>query len=389
MIFEQIYELNKDTELWWDSSPLVYEKWLEDFDKKNKTEKLNVVIKEAEKLYSKSNPTESLLRGVTTNPSLSLSAANSNREYWEKWLKELKSKRGKDNSRQVFWEFNVEIIKRGAEMFQQIFEKSKYRYGYICGQVDPRFLTDTWEMVKQGILLKQAIPNVSVKMPGTNEGIYGIMILTSLGIPTTATVTFVVPQFIAVAEAVKKGLEIARENKVDLSRWRSTIAVMLGRFEDSPEFAKQAKQTGIELSETDKRLAGIAVFKKAYKIFRERKYESKLLAASMRVGPVVDGKMKIWHIEKLIGADAVLAIFPNIFESFIINYQNENFKLAIDEPVSEEVIKKLLKIPYFRQGYVADGLKQQEFEKYPPVIETGADFQKSIDNLEKLSKGWG
>lgn len=138
-------------------------------------------------------------------------------------------------------------------------------------------------MVKQGIELHATCPNVMVKMPATEAGIDGIRVLSSLGISTNATLGFTVSQIMATARAAREGLSLAREKGVDLSRTRSMATLMLGRMEDAPAFGEQALAAGITLSESDRRWAGVAVARKAYRLLQEQQMETKLLLASMRL----------------------------------------------------------------------------------------------------------
>jgi len=131
-----------------------------------------------------------------------------------------------------------------------------------------------------------------IKSPATKEGIYNIMLLTALGIPTNATVCFTLPQIVAVAKAVRKGKKLGEKKGVDYSQWRSVITLMLGRFEGNKEFARQAQEAGVELTDEDMRWSGLALAKKAVRILKQEGFESKLLLCSSRPGPVVDGKQK-------------------------------------------------------------------------------------------------
>ncbi len=161
--------------------------------------------------------------------------------------------------------------------------------------------------------------------------------------------------------------------------------MMLGRYEDAPPLMEQAVGLGIELSEADLRWAGIAIFRKAHKLFHERGYPTKLLAASMRLGPTIDGKTSIWHLEKLAGADAVLTIFPNIFEGFMANYAQRPLEPQIDEPVPDEVLERLLRIPYFAQAYDEKGIAPEDFASHPALEATAKSFRKSMDNVEQFA----
>jgi transaldolase len=382
---ERLNDTAEGLEIWWDSSPLIFDGWCRTLlHAESDPRKREVLAQQLRRMYDPERPADSLFVGVTTNPPLSLQAIESDPDTWFPWIENLARSHPGASTYELFWKTYTEVVKRGAAMFSAKFEATGYKRGYLSGQVDPRVLQDTQEMIREGITLNQMARNVMIKMPGTKEGIYGITLLTALGIPTNATLVFTLPQLIAVAEAVKKGLKIARAGGVDLSRWRSVVTMMLGRFEDAKQMALDAQKAGIELTETDKRWAGVAIFKKAYRIFKQRGYESKLLGASMRLGPTVDGKQRVWHLEKFAGGDVVLTIFPNIIEAWIKNYDQDPITPQMDDPVPDEVIERLLKIPYFAAAYDEHGIAPEDYITHGAVVETATSFSEATEKLQKL-----
>jgi len=95
----------------------------------------------------------------------------------------------------------------------------------------------------------------------------------------------VLPQLMAAAEMANEGLEIAKKNGVDTSKWRAVITHMAARYGHMGDMQKEAEERGIELTESDLRWAELAIFKKAYNILEERGYPSKMLLCSMRISP--------------------------------------------------------------------------------------------------------
>ena len=69
-VVEKLWEVNPEAEIWWDSSPLIFDNWRTKMiqqasDKKQMTEWMD-------RMYHKNNkPGDNLFRGVTTNPPLS------------------------------------------------------------------------------------------------------------------------------------------------------------------------------------------------------------------------------------------------------------------------------------------------------------------------------
>ena len=381
-VIEDLANSGKGLEVWWDSSPLIFAPWVDEVVGKAPESQRAALRVQLERLYNAKNPVKSLFVGCTTNPPLSWQAIQKDRPRWDAWIKAEAKKNFKMNRAELFWHTYLAVVSAGAQAFHPIWEKSKFKLGYVSGQVDPRILTDTQTMVAQGLALNKQFRNVMIKMPGTAQGIAGIEELTAQGIPTNATLTFALSQLTAVAESVKRGLARARAAKADLSQWRSVVTMMLGRFEDHPVFEEQAKAAGVELTVEKKRLSGIAIFKKAVKIFKDRGYESKMLAASMRTGPKIGGVEKVWHLEHFAGGNIVLTVFPNVFEGLLAGYQGGEIKPRIDEPVPAKTIDELLKVPYYRQGYEEDGLKPEEWINYPPVVATAKQFADATNEME-------
>jgi transaldolase len=211
-----------------------------------------------------------------------------------------------------------------------------------------------------------------------------IEILTSRGIATNNTLTFVLPQLMDCAKSVQRGLEKAKANHVDLTRWRSVITLMEARYGDLGGLRDFAKEKGIDLSEAEVRLAELAIFKKAYRLIKERKYPSKLLSCSLRVGPKVDGVLRVWHLEEKAGADIVVTCPPSFIDEVIHFPGQENIvfeKGRIERDIPKETLEKLLRIPYFEKAYAEDGYSSDEYKSHPSLIKTAEQFGKATDDM--------
>ncbi len=381
--FERLQAINDDFEIWWDSSPLIYETWKEQYLEGLPSEKREKFAGWLDRLYNAEKPEESVFKGVTTNPRLTRETLDWIPEICDPWIKELKEKYQGGSLQELAWMTYTKITAEGVKRYVPIFEASNYKNGYVSAQVDPRLITETGEMLRQGIGLHALSPNIMIKSPATKEGIYNIMLLTSLGISTNATVCFTMPQILAVAEAVRRGKAIGEANGVDYSQWRSVITLMLGRFEGSPVFAEQAAEAGVELTEEVLRWSGLAIAKKSIRILEQEGYESKLLLCSSRPGPEVDGKLKVWHIEKLAGEPVVYTINPDMIGDFLKLYENESIEDHRGEDIPVEILAELMKIPYFREGYSAHGMVAEEFVNHPCSITTAEGFSGDMGLLEE------
>ena len=376
-------DTNPQLEVWWDSSPLVYTDWLVGAGEAHRAARL-FDVRSGLDGQPRFAP-DSLLDGATTNQPLTWQVLEKYPEAWAKWLVTQREEVGELGVQEAMWRTHIEIAARGADMLAPIFEATDRRRGQICCQVDPRDMTDLDAMLAQARRIHAARPNIMVKLPGTAEGIEAVRILTAEGIPTNVTLGFTVAQLVATGEAAQAGLAEARRRGTDLRNWRSCAVMMLGRYEDAPPLREQAAERGIELSEADVRWAGIAIFRKAHALFQKHGYPSKLMAASMRVGPTVDGHTRVWHLEKLAGANAVLTVFPNIFEAFLANYPGLPITAQIEEPAPEDVLARLSRIPYFAEAYDEHGLAPGEWVDHPALQATASAFVRSMEAVETFA----
>jgi transaldolase len=378
---ERLMETHPGLEIWWDSSPLIYTSWAEGLLKKAPAHRVEELREQLKRLYDPEHPEKTLFRGVTTNPPLSLGVIKAHESLVAQMVDRLIEQNPCVDKETLFWLTYKEIVRRGAEMYLEVYKRSQYRYGYLSGQVDPRALTDKEKMIAQALELASLSPNVMIKIPGSKEGYEVIKVLTSKGISTNNTLTFVLPQLMACAKAVKEGVEIAKKNGVDLTRWRSVITHMTARYGDLGGLRKEAQSQGIELSEADVRWAELAIFKKAYRLVNERNYPSKMLICSMRISPVMDGKSYCWHLEKLAGGNIVITCPPSFIEGVFEYLDGTEFRPQIDEEVPKAVLDKLLKIPYFEKAYEEDGLTPDEFNTHPALVATAVEFSKATEGM--------
>ena len=380
-VVERLLKTSPGLEVWWDSSPLVYKSWADKLVSQSPPEKQATLRAQLDRLFDPENPGNTLFRGVTTNPPLSLNAMQNDPERWKKWIQDYCRKDPKATLEEVFWALYKQIVLLGAETYLPVFKSSGYTYGYLSGQVDPREFFNGELMLRQALELSALSPNVMVKIPGTTEGVEIIRQLTARGISTNCTAGYIVPQFVAVAEAVQAGLAEARKNSVDLTRWRSVVTYMSARWENSEAFTEQAQAAGIELSPDDRCWAGVAIFKKAYRVYREMAYPSKMLICSVRMGPNSDGIVHSRHLEETAGASAVFTLPPSFLSSLFNEGENIQFESRIWEDIPADIMERLLKIPYFKRSYEPDGYSQAEFNSIPPLVSTYKEFSKATEKM--------
>ena len=380
-ILDRLRDTSSGLEIWWDSSPLVYPGWTKKLVATVAKDERETLVQQLRRLYDPSHPARTLFTGVTTNPPLSYLAIQDDPDRWSAWVREQALAHPDRDATGVGWALYKEIVRRGAELFRPVHEASDYAYGHLSAQVDPYTFFDAEAMLGQALELKALGPNIAIKIPGTLEGIGVLARLTALGVSTNCTAAYTVPQFIAAAEAVQAGLLEARTHRVDLTGWRSVVTYMSARWEGAPEFEQQAAQQGLSLSAEDRRWAGVAIFKNAYRIFRERAYPSKMLICSLRLGPVVDGSTRCWHLEETAGARAVFTLPPPFLTELFTKAEHLTFEPRIRHELPADVMERLQRIPYFNAAYRPDGLTPSEFNQLPPLLSTWKEFKEATDKI--------
>ncbi len=174
---------------------------------------------------------------------------------------------------------------------------------------------------------------------------------------------------IAVAEAVERGLKRREREGLDISHMGPVCTVMGGRLDDWLKVV--AEKQDITLDPGYLEWAGVAVFKKAYKIYRERGYRVRLLSAAFR------NHMQ-WS--ELVGGDVVIS--PPYKWQVRFNASDVSVAPRIEKPVNPEIVEELLqKFPDFRRAYNEDGLSTAEFDTYGPTVRTLRQFLEATHEL--------
>ena len=377
-VAERLVEFNPETEIWWDSSPLVYGNWKKKMLDKAAPGERAELEEQLTCLFDESDPASGLVRGVTTNPPLSLQAIEGHLEIWVPWVDQLIRDNPYAGVEVLFWKTYLEVVRRGSEMMKPIWEASNHHLGYLSGQVDPRNCLNEELMFKQALELAAQNPNVMIKCPGTAEGIRLLRRLTAIGIATNCTLCYILPQFVTVMDAVQSGLAEAKANNVSMYRWRSVITHMSARYEEREAFDESAAEAGVSLTLEDKRWASIAIFRKAYKVAKRRGYPGKLLFCSMRRGPFVDGIERIWHLEKLSGGDIIFTCPPGFLSEMWELDNNLEFKPTIEDEVSPKILEKLMRVSYFTEAYQED-MDPARYATLAPTVFTIQEFSKATE----------
>ena len=308
--------------------------------------------------------------GATSNPSLVLDVLRQEPEPWARRGRELSAALPAATEADLAWRIAEEIAVRGAGLLEPVFERTAGRQGRLSIQVSPVLYRDAAAMVGQAVHFAGLAPNLQVKLPVTTAGLAAIEEATARGINVNATVNFTVPGAIAVAEAVERGLSRRAADGHDITTMHPVCTLMVGRLEDWMKVV--CARDGILVTPGRTDWAGVAVFKRAYAIYRERGYRTRLLGGAFR-------NHLPWS--QLIGGDIVLTI-PPAWQR-LVNASGMEVVSRIDEPVDDAILSELLgAIPDFRRAYEPDGLAPDELEGYGAAVRTLRQFITAYHDLQ-------
>ena len=150
---------------------------------------------------------------------------------------------------QIGWQIVREISVKAAGLLLPIFERQHGRNGRLSIQTDPRLYRNTKAILEQATEFSLLAPNIIVKIPVTRAGLPAIEEATHRGVSINATVSFTLPQAIAVAEAVERGLK-RRESvpRIDKPVEPKVVDALSKQFID---FGRAFAEGGLSIEEFD------------------------------------------------------------------------------------------------------------------------------------------
>jgi transaldolase len=310
--------------------------------------------------------------GATCNPVIVLSVVRQEKATWMPRLAELIEEHPTATEDQVGWLLVEEISKSAATLLAPIFQQAKGRNGRLSIQTDPRYYRDRESILGQATRFSGLADNMIVKIPATAAGVAAIEEATYMGISINATVSFTVAQAIFVAEAVERGLRRREAEGKDILTMGPVCTIMVGRLDDWLKVV--AEKQGILTDPGHLEWAGVAVFKKAYQIYSERGYRTRLLSAAFR---------NHFHWSQLIGGDVVIS--PPHTWQVRINASNIAVEPRIDRPVAPLIVNDLLtRFVEFRKAYEEDGLSLEQLGSFGPTLRTLRQFMRASSDLAAL-----
>jgi transaldolase len=308
--------------------------------------------------------------GATCNPVIVLTVLKKEMNLWKDRIRALIEELPQATEDEIGWQLVREISVKAAGLLQPVFDAQQGRNGRLSIQTDPRLYRDTAAIVEQAKEFDRLAPNMIVKIPVTRAGISAIEEVTYHGISINATVCFSLPQCIAVAEAVERGLKRREREGKDITRMGPVCTIMVGRLDDWLKVLVEKDNVAIDPGYLE--WAGVAVFKKTYQIFRERGYRIRLLSAAFR---------NHMHWSEFIGGDVVIS--PPYSWQLRFNASDVEVRSRIDKPVEAQMIEELSrKFADFRRAYTDGGLSIDDFDSFGPTRRTLRQFIAACHDLD-------
>jgi transaldolase len=307
--------------------------------------------------------------GGTSNPTIVGQVLKKELDSWKPRIVDLIAKNPSATDDFIAWRIMEEITMNAAKLLKPIYDKNNGRNGRLSIQTNAKFCRDPKAIVEQALYFNTLYPNNNIKLPVTKAGVDAIEELSYQGVSINATVSFTVPQVIAVAEAVERGLERRKKEGKDISTMSPVCTIMVGRLDDWLKVCMNKK--GIVTEPGYLEWAGVAAAKKAYRIYKERAYRTRLLNAAYR---------NHYQWSQFIGGDMSMTIPYEWQKRF--NASDVEVKNRIDDPVDPEIITGLeKKFPDFRRAYDEKGMKPEEFDNFGATRRTLLAFISSYTDL--------
>jgi transaldolase len=307
--------------------------------------------------------------GATANPTIVADVWRKEPALWGDRVRALAVESPTRTEVDLAWAVVNEMSIRGARLLEPAFLAHGGRQGRLSVQTDPTLFRTPERMLAQGLAFTDLAPNIIVKFPATAAGIGVIEEATYRGVSVNVTVCFTVAQAIAAAEAIDRGLRRREADGQPIDRMGPVVTLMMGRIEDW--LRVQVERHGVVADPAALPWSGVAVFKRAYDLFRERGYRSRLLGAAIR---------HHYHWSELIGGDIVITM-PSAWQKRF-NASAVDVRPRIDDPVDPAIVTELqARFPDFVRAYEPNGLTPADFDTFPPTARTLRAFIASYHEL--------
>ncbi len=193
--------------------------------------------------------------GATSNPTIVHSVLKKELHLWQDRIHTLINENPTWSEVEITWKLFEEMAVYGAGFLMPVFEEYHGKKGRLSIQTNPALYRNAGAITEQAVHFNTLAPNMIVKIPVTKAGIQAIEEATYQGVSIHCTVSFIVPQAIAVAEAVERGLKPRVADGQPIDEMAPVCTIMVGRTDNWMKVL--AKPNGIEIDPSSLDGAGI------------------------------------------------------------------------------------------------------------------------------------
>jgi len=146
------------------------------------------------------------ITGLTSNPTI-FDEAISGSSVYDRSIQQ--KARGGLSGEALFVELALEDLRRAADVFRPVFDRTGGLDGWVSMEVSPLLANDAQATLEAARNIHKLAdrPNLYVKIPGTPAGVPAIEEAIFAGVPVNVTLLFSREQYLAAAEAYMRGLE--------------------------------------------------------------------------------------------------------------------------------------------------------------------------------------
>lgn len=307
--------------------------------------------------------------GATSNPIIVLNVLKKELHLWKQRIRGIIDEQPTWSEVEIAWKVCEEVAVHGSKLLLPVYEREQGKKGWLSIQTNPANYRNPDAILDQARHFHSLAPNLQIKIPVTAAGIQAIEEAISEGINVTATVCFTVPQAIAVAEAVERGLARRAAAGLPADNLYPACALMIGRLDDWMQAI--INRDNLTTHPASPPWAGVIVMKRAYQLYQARGYRTRLLAAAYR---------HHLHWSEFIGGDVILTI-PHEWQKRF-NASDVPVTERIHVPVDAAIVDDLcVHVPDFRQAFNEDGLTIPQFDSYGATVRTLRSFITAYHDL--------
>ncbi len=304
--------------------------------------------------------------GCTTNPTYAMKLLENmdERDMVAKLIKDAVGIYADDNeaAQHVYYM----LVKKIVPYFKNIYRNYDGREGFVTLQGNPLLDRDPEQIIKEALKGRELGPNVMSKIPVTHAGLEAIKHLVAENMPIMATEVMSTSQAIKACEVYKEASDLSGRKPPFF------LAHISGAFDDY--IWARAKVENIHIEPQILEQAGCIIARQQFKIIQERNYPITFLGG---------GAKKLYHFTELVGGPMHLTINWNgTANTLLTNEPPVVDRLHAQE--APEVLEELLgKVKEFKRAYEPDGLEEEEFASFGPVVLFRNSFVNGWDYLLK------